>query len=279
MSSLNELDSLSKLDDTMFRIVSLLTTNPAGLSFTDIVRMVNRPKETVNKRLKRLVEYGLVEKEKHGRKTIYRISMRNRNIFSEMMIINMSLVLFIADFLKAFMDLVEEGHINEGYAVLCLLTHYITNYLRDYIEHLAERLEYYIARLIESPDAPSFSEIREKVAKLMELVVTLMSPAELTVLLTLPIILAGATVDTLRRGYHPSRILSELCNNEEEMKKLWRSGLGHLSGLKYAKTLGETLKRLESCKDECNRIIVIVDNYEERAKEFLTEATALITRN
>ncbi len=271
---------LKKLDDVGFRIANLLITNPAGLSFTDIVRMTGRPKETVNKRLKRLVEYGLVEKEKHGRKTIYRISEKSKNIFSEIMITNRSLALFFTDFLKAFMDLVEEGHINEGYAFLCLFTHYIyiTSYLRDYIKWLAEILEHHIAGLIESPKAPSFSEIGERVVKLMELV-SFISPRELTVLAILPVTLAKATVDTLRRGYHPSRIFSELCNNEEGVERLWRSGLEHLSGRKYAKALGETLKRLESCKDECNRIIVIVDNYEERAKEFLTEAAALITRN
>lgn len=64
-------DTIYVVDDVATMIIKLLRRHPQGLSFTDIVRMTRKPKETVNRRLKMLLQDGIIEKKRQGVRVIY----------------------------------------------------------------------------------------------------------------------------------------------------------------------------------------------------------------
>ena len=116
--------NISFLDDLSRKIVTLLIQYHMGLGFSDIVRLTGKPRETINRRLRTLVELGILEKKSggRGRKTIYRLSGKHEELLKNMLEIRNIPKLIALDIAQGFMDLIELGYEDEAYAFLCNLS-------------------------------------------------------------------------------------------------------------------------------------------------------------
>ena len=133
-------EELQLLDDLSKRILALLYQVPEGLSFSDIVRHTGRPRETINRRLKLLVELGLVEKikRKRGLPSTYKLSKDLKEHIIKLLDIELTVELLALDFARGFVDLASLDYMDEAYSLLCttsfiLAAHYSSS-LALYLE-------------------------------------------------------------------------------------------------------------------------------------------------
>lgn len=268
-------------DPIALRILGLLLSNPHGLSFTDIVRAVGKPKETVNKRLKMLVEYGLVEKRKQGRKTIYKVSEKSIGFVKTLRTISATLHLFLLDHLKAFVDLVSEGYVAESHAALCAFGNVFASFFAGGVASIVNAIESFARKMLENGE--SLVGIRKKLINLA----TLLATRELMVLDVVPVAIAAAVVEGIAKGVklnekNSFKLLFELCRDEKKRGELWKRALDLLSHTMYAKRLRNVYERAkEVCREDDDAVKcfkVLYEVYSEAVKNDLAEIDELAAR-
>lgn len=136
-------------DPVSTQIIKLLEKNPDGLHFSNIVRKLRKPKETINKRLKRLCSRGIVVKEKRGKYMIYRLSDLYEDIKSFDKIRMSKFILFV-DLMDLFTEAIIWGNLD------------LAKKLYDKIQKLWFSFLFEDLKLLVNDISKSIAELREK---------------------------------------------------------------------------------------------------------------------
>ena len=262
------------LDELSLRIMGILISMPTGLCFTDIVRLVGKPKETVNRRLKVLVHLGIVEKVRHGNKVIYRLSNERRKALKELSIANAIPRLIVLDMVKAIADLYLLGLEDEVAATMCEVGRRYASVTLGALHAGIEELLELALKMLEKERGLSLQELERRlrgVARIMYR--SSLDPA----LVIIPTIVYTVTklAEQGKRSFLNTEKLLNLCRDEERVNRLYRRAIEVLQkrGKDYAARLAKLEARLNEVDDPWR---VAYEVYKDVASEYIENFWRLI---
>ncbi|NPA98032.1 MAG: helix-turn-helix transcriptional regulator [Crenarchaeota archaeon] len=116
-------------DPLIQKIIALLTLRPEGYCFTDFVRLLHKPKETINRRLKLLVNSGIVEKKRVKNKVIYRLRS-----MQYVRLIYFSIQGIFLDYAKLIIASIRYRLFKESAVLICLFSKALSSYILGTIQ-------------------------------------------------------------------------------------------------------------------------------------------------
>ncbi len=252
------------LDEISKAIIMLLIKHPEGLSFSDIVRLTGKPRETVNRRLKALVESSIVEKIERGRgkRTIYRLEKRR---LEELLVADYLPKVFFLDILRGFIDLFLIERDDNAYAFLCKFAISYPSFLLGSLSSVFETL-IDIGHKLSEKQKISEKELRDRLYG----VGIFISGSGFDLDKFTVLAAATATARLVKEGKIKKiddKKLLEICSDSNKNEQLYSEGLILLvgTGREYAKRLLD----IEKIMSELDPWEALKEVYWEVAKDYV----------
>jgi len=247
------------LDEVSRKIIANLIAEPRGLHFSEIVRRIKKPKETVNRRLKYLVFLGIIEKVRVGNKVIYRLSNERRKAVEEAMMYSVIPNLLISEIGKLFLDALREGLINEAIAALCKTMNSLTGVLTGNFVALTDTL-YEEALRLRNEGIPRH-ELERVLINYAFLYARPMNYLSIIVTLATSVVIEMVEKE-IKLELNRDDVI-KTCRDDVKSDKLFESLLNRFQDKEYVKRIMKVLK----C--EGDSWLCAIDAYKDIAREYI----------